>query len=233
MDKSCQCDKTCSHQSNITHHSRTCKSIRKKKVCKCKKCSKTFFCNFHLQAHLKNHLKKCDICNQQSRKVDLLNEHRLQCAGVNDEQFETYFTFSHNYQSVDVIDEFTLMSIQENDQFVPSGFLLLDSSLSIDVNNEIHFDAPSFAADEPNTQSVLSSVNYLASNDDIYSSDLTGNQCTSQFEPNSTNRSPYWKSKKKIKRKSKNLEEIIQLPSSSPLKKSDNLECSAKPPNVN
>ena len=92
MDKSCQCDKTCSHQSNITHHSRTCKSIRKKKVCKCKKCSKTFFCNCHLQAHLKNHLKKCDICNQQSRKVDLLNEHRLQCAGVNDEQFENYFT---------------------------------------------------------------------------------------------------------------------------------------------
>ena len=112
---------------------------------------------------MKNHLKKCDICNQQSRKADLLNEHRLRCAGVNDEQFETYFTFLHNYQSVDVIDEFTLMSIQENDQFVPSGFLLLDSSLSIDVNNEIHYDTSSFAADEPNTQSVLSSVNYLAS----------------------------------------------------------------------
>ena len=113
-----QCDKTCSHQSNIICHSRICKGI--KKVYKCKKCSKTFSYKFHLETRLKNHLKKCDLCNQRFRKVDLLNEHCLKCVGVNndDEQFEPSFTFFPNYQSADVIDEFTLMSIQPNDQFV-------------------------------------------------------------------------------------------------------------------
>ena len=56
-----------------------------------------------------------------------------------------------------------LMSIQPNDQLVSSGYLPLDSSPSFDVNNEIPYDTPSFAAAEPNMQSVLSSVNYLAS----------------------------------------------------------------------
>ena len=155
---------------------------------------------------------------QQFRKVDLLNDHRLQCVGVNNEQFQPSFMFLPNYQSVDVIDEFTLMSIQSNDQLVSSSDLPLDSSPSIDVNNEIPYDTPSFAAAEPNNQSVPSSVNYLASSDDIYSSDLTGDQCISQFEPNSTDRTSYWKSQIQIKRKSKNLEEIIQSLSSSPLK---------------
>ena len=43
---------------------------------------------------------------QQFRKVDLLNDYRLQCVGVNDEQFQPSFMFLPNYQSVDVIDEF-------------------------------------------------------------------------------------------------------------------------------
>ena len=138
-------------------HSRICKGI--KKVYKCKKCSKTFSYKFHLETRLKDHLKKCDLCNQRFRKVDLLNEHCLKCVGVNDddEQFEPSFTFFPNYQSADVIDEFTLMSIQPNDQFMSSSYLPLDSGSFIDVNNEIPYDTHSFPAAEPNTQSVPSS----------------------------------------------------------------------------
>ena len=122
---------------------------------------------------------------------------------------QSSFTFLPNYQTADVIHEFTLMSIQPNDQFVCSSNLPFDSSSSIDVKNEISYDIPFFAAAEPNTQSVPSSVNYLASSDDIYSSDLTGDQCVSQFKLNSNDIIPYWKSQKQIKHKSKNLEEII------------------------
>ena len=122
---------------------------------------------------------------------------------------QSSFMFLPNYQTADVIHEFTLMSIQPNDQFVCSSNLPFDSSSSIDVKNEISYDIPFFAPAEPNTQSVPSSVNYLASSDDIYSSDLTGDQCVSQFKLNSNDIIPYWKSQKQIKHKSKNLEEII------------------------
>ena len=88
-----------------------------------------------------------------------MNEHCLKCVGVNDddEQFEPSFTFFPNYQSPDVIDEFTLMSIQPNDQFMSSSDLPLDSGSFIDVNNEIPYDTHSFPVAEPNTQSVPSS----------------------------------------------------------------------------
>ena len=55
---------------------------------------------------------------------------------------QSSFMFLPNYQTADVIHEFTLMSIQPNDQFVCSSNLPFDSSSSIDVKNEISYDIP-------------------------------------------------------------------------------------------
>ena len=129
-----KCDRSYTHQPNITRHIKTCNG-KVKKTFNCPECSKSFEFKCKLDRHLKYHTsstsKVCPKCKTSFRRIDHFESHLGKCnnhADDNDELFlPSFCDFETSMRSDDE------QSFHE-DQIVPS--------LEDDVLNEVTLELP-------------------------------------------------------------------------------------------
>jgi len=196
-----KCSKGFSHQASATRHSKI-DCLKQKKEYKCTVCSKVFLYKSKQKKHQKFHVKsaaqQCQHCNKSFRRKDIFLKHVESCvSSVNDTFIPSFLSPIDNIEVE--MDLFRPLEAQEMlDQETENDILIEPQT-----NSEITYDNH----DLDTLNSEFSNFNVLENSTEAPSESI-------DTEPCITARNKYWREYRDVKRKSQNLEDIIQSLSS-------------------